>query len=55
MSKPTHIVCKCGEENRLSLWVFAHWHEEISFTCQQCQNKVTLFRGEIVEGEGETR
>jgi hypothetical protein len=36
--------CECGREHKLSLYVAAHWNEEIVHTCE-CGRKHIICRG----------
>lgn len=38
------ITCSCGKFTAFSMWVFAHWNIEISFTCE-CKKKFNLVSG----------
>jgi hypothetical protein len=46
---PVGVRCLCGNENRFSVWVYAHWRMKITFTCPSCHAKCTLLRGEIIQ------
>ena len=36
---PTTAKCPfCKDEQKLSLWVYAHWHEELMGKCEECGN-----------------
>lgn len=41
------ITCSCGKFTAFSMWVFAHWNIEISFTCE-CKKKFNLVSGTIL-------
>lgn len=58
-NKATHIKCGCGKKTRLAPYVYAHWYEELTFTCECkevhefCCGKVTSGSGELVREGGD--
>ena len=42
---PKGIDCECGEHSAFSVWVYAHWDEDLIFTCDKCKKKYALKRG----------
>jgi hypothetical protein len=45
--------CRCGKVHSVSVYLAAHWREEMIFTCE-CGNKFNLLCGQVtVESENE--
>lgn len=40
-------TCSCGHEWKWPMYVFAHYRDEIKFTCPKCQEQVMICEGEI--------
>lgn len=42
---PKGFVCRCGKQHRFSLWVYAHFDEQLEFTCPDCGCKFNVWQG----------
>ena len=41
--------CKCGEYHEFTPYVFAHWRDEIIYTCPKCGTKYSIIAGTAEE------
>ena len=46
--KRGHKCPKCGKEAKWVAYVYAHWNDEIIYTCE-CGQKVSICRGCVIE------
>lgn len=44
--QPKGVTCPCGGFTPFTVWVYAHWHERIEFTCPKCGQVSVVWRGE---------
>jgi len=42
---PKGFTCDCGREEIYPSYVFAHWDEALTYTCEGCDQKWVVFRG----------
>lgn len=49
---PKGFTCFCGVFYKYPAYVYAHWKDELVFTCPDCHNKYLIIEG-IAEGEVE--
>lgn len=42
---PKSYTCKCGAEHTYPAYVFAHWNEILTHTCEKCGAKHDVLRG----------
>lgn len=47
-TKPTGFRCPCGEGHTFPPYVFAHWHDLLTFECK-CGKSYDLLRGVATE------
>lgn len=41
----TSYACNCGAEHKFPAYVYAHWTEELTHTCDKCGAKYSICRG----------
>lgn len=46
---PKGFDCECGEHHVYPLYVFAHWTDELVFSCDICKRTYTIQYGEAEE------
>ena len=46
---PKGFKCGCKQEHRFPLYVYAHWDEELKFTCDKCQRVYLIYHGRAEE------
>jgi transcription elongation factor Elf1 len=47
MSKlPKGFTCRCGRYEEFSVYVYAHWNEELKFTCEKCGRVYAVYAGQ---------
>lgn len=51
---PTGFRCPCGEGHEFSAYVFAHWHDLLTFECK-CGKAYDLRRGVATERKSKRR
>lgn len=42
---PNGFICNCGLNINYPLYVYAHWNNEIFFTCPECKRIYQINRG----------
>ena len=42
------LTCKCKTRHEYPAYVFAHWYEELTFTCPECNRKYSIIEGSAV-------
>lgn len=45
---PKGFKCKCGKSHRFALYVYAHWNDELKFSCE-CGRVYRICCGEAEE------
>jgi hypothetical protein len=45
---PKGFTCRCGVFNEYPVYLFAHWDEELVFTCD-CKRAYVILQGEAQE------
>jgi len=43
-TKPKGISCECGKFNEYPAYVYAHWKDDLTFTCE-CGRKYSILEG----------
>jgi uncharacterized Zn-finger protein len=46
---PKGFACQCGKEHVYPPYVFAHWDEQLFFTCPGCAQKYKIIRGRAIK------
>lgn len=41
----TEFKCECGETHVYPAYVYAHWNEEMLFTCPKCKVQYSIIQG----------
>jgi hypothetical protein len=39
------LVCDCGNREKFPAYVYAHWREPLTYTCEKCGTKYTILMG----------
>jgi hypothetical protein len=48
-NEPIGNECDCGTIHKWPLYVFAHFDEELCFTCPECNRQCTILSGDVYE------
>ena len=51
MKSPAGHKCDCGKEHKWPAYVYAHYHERLTHTCDVCGRKVIVLSGHVFSPE----
>lgn len=44
---PYGYICKCSQEHKFDLYVYAHWDDKLTHRCGLCRRKNIIIRGKV--------
>lgn len=42
---PNGLICECGRQEMFPPYVYAHWDDEMTFTCPDCGQEYRVRKG----------